>query len=435
MPAWPAIDKSEFLSGARPHGLANQMLADLKVYEFDTKLVEDYSEDVQDQVAHGIRDLRRIPGLTAKLMLRPTQSALRALAVNSKNLVERDQSVWQLAQCFPKTAAETIIESIKTAPSTQMATSGIIALHKLAHLSPQPVRQFLVELDKNAEVEIAEWARLFIRDIEASTNGDFASLAQPVSDRDFVYDPDATFDATMPLIFHCDAYTKIGPTTWHTVVSPTWFRTIFGDAMALIREETYESNLILEKSVPGLHEDGSLHYEHFPFTGETQILAPNIYKHNYWANLHRPFYTSGRTESVSPANPVIRSVPMSFFRMAVTSAPERYRVNGKPLPESVRGMFFGYGHIEPSVLIGNKLDLKAGDFQLTPKQNPETGAPANTMFCGTFFGKVRDVDGDGKLDFNTIPTHCNTEGRLDYGGDGQMAPDPVCPKDWTGLPR
>jgi hypothetical protein len=106
-------------------------------------------------------------------------------------------------------------------------------------------------------------------------------------------------------------------------------------------------------------------------------------------------------------------------------------VNGKPIPESVRGIYYGYGHIKPSVLMERGLRMKVGDFQLCARTNPETGKRANTYFYGTFFGKMSDWDGDGKLDVNTRPVHCDESGRLDYLGDGTFAPDPVRPDDWT----
>jgi hypothetical protein len=157
-----------------------------------------------------------------------------------------------------------------------------------------------------------------------------------------------------------------------------------------------------------------------------------VYKHNYWASLHRPFYTSGRTEVVLDNRPVLQRVAMSFCRVAVTATPERYGTVGqRPVPESVRGIFFGYGHVEPQILVKNRLSLRAGEFQLSSRHNPQTGELANTYFHGTFFGKLQDLRGDGRLDVNTVPVHCDTAGRLDYSGDGSYAKDPARPDDWA----
>jgi hypothetical protein len=354
-------------------------------------------------------------------------------AIHADVALERDQSVWGLVADYADSCAATLISSIEQAPTERLQISGLLALQKVAHLDADRVAGFLAELASDKErVQLAEWARLHLNDLQVALGkAPFDILGEPVSSREFVYEPGRRFDTTMPLIFHCHAYTKIGPATVHTVVSPEWFRIIFGDAMALVRQQTYTTNLVLEKDVHGLHEDGSSHFEHFPFQGTTEELAPSVFKHNYWAQLSRPFYTSGRTEVVKDTKPVIRAMPMTFCRVACTFAPKRYWVNGKPIPESVRGIYYGYGHIKPSVLMERGLRMKVGDFQLCARTNPETGKRANTYFYGTFFGKMSDWDGDGKLDVNTRPVHCDESGRLDYLGDGTFAPDPVRPDDWT----
>jgi hypothetical protein len=173
-----------------------------------------------------------------------------------------------------------------------------------------------------------------------------------------------------------------------------------------------------------------MHYEHFPFRGETTPLGGNLYLHNYWSEIRRPFYTSGTAEVVDEKHPVLVDVPMTFFRMAITSAPAAYRIDDQPLPESVRGIFFGFGHIEPRVLLARGGRIGVGDFQISSSVNPATGAAANTSYYGTFYGKLTDTDGDGRLVTNARDVHCDVEGRLDYHGDGSLAPDPVRPGDW-----
>jgi hypothetical protein len=43
---------------------------------------------------------------------------------------------------------------------------------------------------------------------------------------------------------------------------------------------------------------------------------------------------------------------------------------------------------------------------------------------------LTDTDEDGALVTNGRDVHCDVEGRLDYRGDGSLAPDPVRPGDW-----
>ena len=87
-------------------------------------------------------------------------------------------------------------------------------------------------------------------------------------------------------------------------------------------------------------------------------------------------------------------------------------------------LFFGYGHIDPRMIMANGFTIRVGDFQLSSKTNPATGGAANTYFYGTFFGKLSDWDGDGRLDVNTRPVHCDAAGNLDYLGMGRCRQTP-----------
>jgi hypothetical protein len=425
-----AADTTRISQYVHQFGLADRLLSDIAKYEFDLRSVESYDEKVKAEIASGINDLRGITKIRSIPNLRSPQRRLIDLAINGQNAIERDQAVWDLIADRGATSINTLVKSIETAPTRDLAISGMLALHKVAHHDPALVIGFLNDMLSHSDVERSEWAKLHLVEMAASLPGNSARLCEPCSARDFVYDRSRTFDVTMPLVFHCHAYTKLGPTHLHTVISPAWFSVVFGRAMACVRQETFYTNLVLEKRVDGLHADGSPHYEHFPFCGTTTQLSPGVFRHNYWAELHRPYYTSGRTELVTTQYPVLKSVPMTFCRIGCTYAPDRYRINGKPIPESVRGVFFGYGHIEPRVLVKNRFNIAAGDFQLSSTENPATGKPANTYFYGTFFGKLADWDGDGKLELNTRPIHCDSLGNLDYNGDGTMGSDPVRPHDW-----
>jgi hypothetical protein len=410
------------------------MLDELDNYSFEPGAARDFPDQIKDEIAHGVADLRRIRQMRVRFLVRAPERQLHRRAVTAEDAIERDQSVWHLATHSTRDPIPTLMSSIESAPTAALATSAVLALSKVAHRDPARVISFLRHHALDADVEVAEWARLVANELRSNLDGDLTSLLEPCSERAFVYEPGRTFDATMPLVFVCHAYTKLGPTTWHTLISPHWFARVFGDAKALVRQETFHERLVLEKTVPDLHPDGSPHYEHFPFSGTTTAATAGVYRHNYWAELYRPFYPSGKTERVTPDAPAVRGIPMTFHRAAMTVCPRRYWVDAAPIPESVRGIFFGYGHVDPRTLMVNRLDIGSGEFQLCPKRNPATGKPANTYFFGTFYGKLRDVDGDGKLDVNTLPVHCDKDGRLDYAGDGSMLPDPVQPLDWTGSP-
>lgn len=415
-----------------PFGLADQLLNGLADYDFDLDSVQHYDATIRGEIAQGVADLRSIKNVQSKPSLRESFERSKDKALHSDDPRLRDQAVWTLVASDSPDAPRIIADSMLTAPTQELKLSAMLALEKVAHKAPDLVTGVLDELARDAgDVEIAEWAQLKLHEMLSNVPGHQEVLNEAVSDRDFVYEKGRVFDTTMPLHFHCDAFTKVGPATLHTVVSPTWFGELFGQAMACVRTDTFNTNLVLEKDVPNLHPDGSAHYEHFPFQGTTTRVQKRVHRHNYWAQLYRPFYTSGRTELVTESKGVIRDMPMTFCRQAYTFTPARYEQDG-PIPESVRGIYFGYGHIKPSLLLKHGLRPQTGDFQLTSRNNPETGKRANTYFYGTFFGKMSDWDGDGKLDVNTRPVHCSAEGHLDYRGDGTMQPDPFFPEDWMG---
>lgn len=414
-----------------PTGFADNLLAGLSDYSFDRSSIAHYDKPILDEIAHGVRDLRSFLSQKNGRFTTPF-SRTKGKAINSDDAIIRDQAVWGLAS-GNDVDINTLITSIEKAPTEELAISGLLAIQKVAQLDLDRVLAFLNEVagEKGAHINLAEWASLIRAEIQACEYGDLEKLKDPISQREAIHLEGKTFDLTMPLIFQCNACTAIGGVRRHTTISPTWFKQIFGDAMACISTETFRSKLILEKKVSNLHEDGSPHYEHFPFGGTTQQLSSNLHLHNYWSQIYRPFYTSGRVEVVTDRHHVIHNVPMTFCRLAITAAYDKYAVNGVAMPESVRGIFFGYGHISPKTVLLRGLKMRPGDFQISSRQNPETGKRANTYFYGTFFGKLSDTNSDGKLTLNARPVHCDSKGKLDYSGKGLMDKDPVRPDDWS----
>lgn len=431
----PALTSEKLLFGLdlrKPNGIANNLLDGLAGYNYDQSASAHYDPRVRDEIAHGVRDLRSLLS-TQHSRIVPTSPffGTKDKAMNSDDPILRDQAVWSLVY-RKRPDVETLIKSIEKAPEESLAVSALLALQKAADADLDKTIGFLTDLsqEKGARVNLGEWAVLLRNEIEACRTRDLSLLKDPVSSRKPVHLAGKVFDLTMPLLFQCNARTTIAGVTHQINISPTWFKTIFGDAMACIRNETFESNLVLEKNVMGLHADGSSHFEHFPFTGTTTQLNKNLFLHNYWSQIFRPYYPSGRVEMLRHEGDVIQDVPMTFARVAVTAAYDKYAVNDVALPESVRGIFFGYGHIPPRTLLTQGLRLRAGDFQISSRLNPETGKPANTYFYGTFFGKLTDTNEKGELLMNGRATHCDKNGALDYSGCGHMDKDPVRPEDW-----
>jgi len=414
---------------------AELILAEMRDYVFPAEMIAQYAPEIQAEIEASVRAFGHALG-------RYNVRRLRRILINDNPtigdrdaVVKADQEIWsQVRKGAPDVGW--IVSRIREMKPGRGRVSALLALRKLidrhADVVEAALRSFATDPAIN-DIDLAEWARISLQEMAIMRGADPREvLAQSASTRPVLYNPGRTFDVTMPLFFECRAITKIGRIEIETQISPLWFTEVFGDAMALINAETFESELVLEKQVAGLHPDGSLHYEHFPFTGQTTEISPSIHRHNYWASVKRPFYASGKVEEVSAGQPVYAGMPMTFFRLAQTFTHSRYAVQGRAMPESVRGIFFGFGHAEPLRLIKKAGNLGVGDFQISPRTNPHTGKEANTMFFGSFFGKLQGLE-TGQIALNARDVHCDRKGRLDYHGDGTMAPDPVRPLDWSHL--
>jgi hypothetical protein len=414
---------------------AERILEELSTYAFPSQLAESYAPDIRREIDNSVAAFRAATG-------RYNTRRIRRVLINDRPLplgrtqnaeIRMDQRIWaQVRKAKPD--IDFIEEQIRSLAPGRGRISALIALRKMIDRAPERVASFLksiVESGFEADQDVVEWARISLQEI-ALVRGEESSsvLSQAISSRPVRYHVDRVFDVTMPLFFECRAITQVGKLEIETQISPLWFTEIFGDAMAMIRAQTFESRLVLEKQVEGLHPDGSLHFEHFPFFGETTEVTPSVHRHNYWASVSRPFYASGKVEDVRAGAPVYTDNAMTFFRLAHTFTNARYAVENQPMPESVRGIFFGFGHAEPQLLLKKAGNLGVGDFQISPHINPHTGEPANTIFFGTFFGKLQGIPETGEIALNARAVHCDQEGRLDYLGDGSMAPDPIRPNDW-----
>ena len=429
MNALESVARYRNLTGVSSRDIPTRMLAGLTNYTLADEIRRRFRPETRTEIDAAIGRMRQLFVKKTGVNISRIFSRDEQDCVSSADPVARDQALWSVVDSGNDNL-NIVIRSFESAETHHAQLSALLALRKLAHHDFRRASSFLesVAADRT-RLDMAEWAALGLQEIQYEGSGP-QLLGEAVARRPWVMNPSHLFDVTMPLHFECIAVTRIASASVRTVISPQWFSQIFGNAMALVRRQTFLSEIILEKQVAGLHADGSMHFEHFPFKGETQALDRNLFLHNYWSEIRRPFYTSGTAEVVDEKHPVLVDVPMTFLRMAITSAPAAYRVENQPLPESVRGIFFGFGHVEPRVLLARGGRIGVGDFQISSALNPATGKPANTSYYGTFYGKLTDTDGDGKLVTNARDVHCDVEGRLDYHGDGSLAPDPVRPDDW-----
>jgi hypothetical protein len=426
------------LSPKAPRDYAELILDELNTYVFPKAMGGSYPPEIRAEIEASVAAFRDASGRYNTKRLRRILINDTPIAAPRGDDIRADQEIWsQVRKENPDVAR--IVQRIREMKPGRGRVSGLLALRKLMDRAPDTVesaiRSFATDPALN-DTDLAEWARVSLQELAILRGAESgAVLADSASRRPVHYRPGQVFDVTMPLFFECRAITRIGLVEIETQISPLWFTEIFGDAMAMVNARTFHSALVLEKEVEGLHPDGSKHYEHFPFSGETTQISPSVHRHNYWATVQRPFYASGKVEEVTDGKPVYPSNSMTFFRLAHTFTNARYAVGDTPMPESVRGIFFGFGHAEPLQLIKKAGNLGVGDFQISPRINPHTGEEANTIFYGTFFGKLQGMAETGEIAMNARPSHCNVNGQHDYDGDGSMKPDPHRPDDWvqTGL--
>lgn len=427
------VEQIQALRAAAPADYSELILEELNNYVFPAEMGQEYASEIRSEIEASVQAFRDATGRYNTRRLRRILINDNPLIGERDALIRADQEIWaQVRKSDPK--VDWVISRIHEMAPGRGRVSALLALRKLMDRVPEQVEAALKAFAKEADtgdVELAEWARVSLQELAIMRGADSAEvLAKSASSRPVQFTPGQVFDVTMPLFFECRAITRIGQVEIETQISPLWFTEIFGDAMAMVRADSFQNALVLEKEVAGLHPDGSPHYEHFPFSGETSEISPSVHRHNYWASVQRPFYASGKVEDVSNGQPVYTGMPMTFFRLAHTFTNERYAVDDTPLPESVRGIFFGFGHADPLLLVKKAGNLGVGDFQISPRINPHTKEEANTIFFGTFFGKLQGDEQTGEISLNPRDVHCDANGRLDYLGDGTMAPDPIRPDDW-----
>ena len=415
-----------------PYARADLLKASKAPLKFKVDSIGGYAEKVKNEIQIGLNDLAKIQSYEEKRFKFAPRLKVKVEKKNNieESLINKDIYVWNKIDKNSFRNFDKIIKRIKQEGNTKFLISSMLALHRSSHKDPKKVIDFFENMSESSNIELAEWAKLFLVEMLSSLPSRKNIINENISERDFTYEPNNAFDITMPLIFSGYAYCKIFGTRLKIVITPMLFEKIFGKAMACVKQDSFYTKLIIEKKVEHLHPDGTPHYEIFPFSGHTEKITKNVFLHNYWANLSRPYYTSGKTELVRGGEHVIKDVKFSFSRVAETIAPDKYWFNKKPLVETVRGTFFGYGHINLKILLKNRFHMTSGQFQLTPKINPDTKKKSNIFFYGVFYGKLSDINNDKKLDINTIPVHCTPEGELDYYGDGSLSRDPYRPNDW-----
>ena len=335
------------------------------------------------------------------------------LAKDGRSLADpvlREFALYQLLARQGVAALPVLREALLSDTDTDLRINLLWALEWLD--SPE-CRDICLELRKSTDHRLREWANVFAWEMEWADE-DFRRA------REYQYHEGRTFDETIYLHITCNLYVKLGPSPdmWgHILMSPQMLARIYGQAMACPIIETRNEHMVISKTLSGLHEDGSDHYESFLFKGFTERTSPNSGNFYFETQTERPFYLSGKADDTSEG--VIEDVVVPFAREGQWFLNEDLTVKGEAAIEYVRGIFQGWAYINLE-----RIERDGGEFLfpgnsvLSTLHHPIVGEKTNTFINGRFKGKVVDWNNDEVIDLNYLPAHATAMGEIDSNLDG-----------------
>lgn len=338
-----------------------------------------------------------------------TDEQLQHDAFHHPDPVMREQSVFEYADRDLPDAIELLSDVIRTDRDRAVRWDTLWALEKLG--GPHAVAA-LRQFDHDDDPEIAEWASLFASEL---TTGD------PSFDgRAAVYTPGRTFDETIYLLIHCDLYIRLDDTNQHwgkLSLAPQGLARLYGQAHACPNVATRERQLLMGKTISGLHTDGSPHIDNYLFRGFTDRTRRDRGNFYFEAQVPRTFFRSGRADDASQGTHDTR---VGFSRFGNWHVDDRIRVHDEAAIRYVRGRFQGWGYTSVDSVIGKELQdvLTPGNGVLSTLHDPEVGPLTNVFILGTFKGKLNDWDGDGRIDLNSRDVYSTVDGEVDTNQDG-----------------
>jgi hypothetical protein len=345
----------------------------------------------------------------AKRLDQRTAEQLAKAALTHADPAMREQALFEYVDRNAPDAIELLSQVIEHDKDRQVRWDTLWALEKLGGVDGiQALRRFR----KDADPEIAEWANLFIGELETS---------EPVFDsRSCQFTPGRTFDETISLLIHCDLYVRLDPTNrvWGKLsLAPQGLARVYGDAHACPNVATRERQLVIAKTISGLHADGSPHMDNYLFRGFTERSHPQRGNFYFESSVDRPFFLSGHADDASMG---VRDARIGFNRSGCWFLEPKFQVKGSDAIRYVRGRFQGWGYFNLSKLVGKSLEqiLVPGNAILSTLHDPEVGPLSNVFIAGTFKGKLNDWDGDGRIDLNSRNVYSTVEGELDTNMDG-----------------
>jgi hypothetical protein len=286
-------------------------------------------------------------------------------------------------------------------------------LWAIENLASNTCAEIGVALLEDHDARVREWARVFAWE-KRWVDEDFRIK------REAVHYKDRTFDETIYLHINCDLYIRLTETNelWgHIIMSPQMLARVYGQAYACPITRTREKEIVIAKTLKGLHDDGSNHYESFLFRGFTERVEAN--QGNFYFETHttRPFFMSGKADDLSEG--VVEGVNVPFAREGQWFLNENICLEGGNAIEYVRGLFQGWAYVNFARVHkeGGNL-LFPGNSVLSTLHHPVVGEKTNTFLAGAFKGKVVDWNGDGVLDLNYLQSPSTPKGEVDSNFDG-----------------
>ena len=334
----------------------------------------------------------------------------------------REHALYQLVDKLGPEALPHIETALFNDPDPQVRINLLWTLESLDHERAPEIARLLIN---DPSPRVREWARVFCWEKEWVAD-DFRQA------KEAQFHANRTFDETIFLHIKCDLYVRMAAdnTVWgHIYLSPQMLARVYGQAYACPITATREREIVIAKTLSGLHEDGSDHYESFLFRGFTERTALNTGSFYFETHSPRPFYLSGKADDTSEG--VIPDVTIPFAREGQWFLNDNIQVNGASAIEYVRGLFQGWAYVNHERIQESGGDfLFPGNSVLSTLHHPVVGAKTNTFISGSFKGKVVDWNDDGILDLNYLQSPATALGEVDSNFDG--IPDvpglTVCPR-------
>ena len=345
---------------------------------------------------------------------RRTNSQLQTAALTHSDPMMREQALFEYGDRNLPDALSLISEVARRDPDREVRWNSLWAMEKLGGVD---AIRWLREFTKDSDPEIAEWASLFIHELQTG---------EPAFDnRDYRFTPGRTFDETIHLLIHCDLYIRLEPSNqiWGKLtLAPQSLARIYGQAHACPNAKTRERQLVIAKAIQGLHKDGTPHIDNYLFRGFTERTRTDRGNFYFESSVNRPFFLSGRADDTSQG---VYPGHVAFMREGCWYLDNRFKIpqegaEGIDAIRYVRGRFQGWGYTNVEQLRGKSIEeiLVPGNGVLSTLHDPVTGPLTNVFIAGTFKGKLNDWDGDGRIDLNSRNVYSTAEGELDTNMDG-----------------